>query len=359
LAQRLIDAVPEAEREAVREAVTAHRRRRRIPAARFEVPQLCLWVDGELELAERELFLSGWNLLDFPAELTEDDFAIRETSDSYLVDIQGQRLVARHLGAQMELDLNDVDTGWTELGLSRWLDGRLPQPDVRQEVNLEFMRRLVAGLVHRRHIAVPVLARARLALQNAVARRINMYRLQACRKGYQDMLFGPQAAVQTSYDYRFSFDPRGYPAHWTYDGTYQFKKHFYPLVGELDPKGDEFDCARAIDQCPQVACWVRNVPSQSNASFRLPTSTDYFYPDFVALLTDGRILVVEYKGGHLLGPDTEEKQNVGELWEEKSNGRALFLLALKEDARGRDVSKQLAYKLDPARRGLAGCSYLL
>jgi len=89
---------------------------------------------------------------------------------------------------------------------------------------------------------------------------------------------------------------------------------------------------------------MRNVPSQSNASFRLPTSADYFYPDFVALLTDGRVLAVEYKGDHLLGSDTQEKQNVGELWEERSDGQALFLLALKEDAQGRNISQQITHK---------------
>ena len=45
------------------------------------------------------------------------------------------------------------------------------------------------------------------------------------------------------------------------------------------------------------------------------------------MLTDGRILLVEYKGKHLLSnDDTKEKRNIGELWAEKSNGRGLFLL---------------------------------
>ena len=40
----------------------------------------------------------------------------------------------------------------------------------------------------------------------------------------------------------------------------------------------------------------------------LPTSTDRFYPDFVAMLQDGRIFVVEYKGADRMDTgDTREK----------------------------------------------------
>ena len=56
-----------------------------------------------------------------------------------------------------------------------------------------------------------------------------------------------------------------------------------------------------------------------------------FYPDFVAELTDGRILVVEHKGKvYATNDDSKEKCNVGDLWEEKSDGKALFLMTVIE-----------------------------
>ncbi len=71
-----------------------------------------------------------------------------------------------------------------------------------------------------------------------------------------------------------------------------------------------------------------------------------FYPDFVAELTDGRILVVEYKGEHIAdSADTREKRNLGALWEEKSGGKGLFLMAEKRAGAGRDLSRQLADKI--------------
>lgn len=55
-----------------------------------------------------------------------------------------------------------------------------------------------------------------------------------------------------------------------------------------------------------------------------------------------RILVIEYKGGHLIGSkDAEEKQNIGQLWAEKSGGKGLFLMAEKRDAQGRDTRAQI------------------
>ena len=60
--------------------------------------------------------------------------------------------------------------------------------------------------------------------------------------------------------------------------------------------------------------------SRSHA-FWLPTPTDKFYPDFSTLLKDGRTLVVEYKGGQLLGgSDAREKEAIGKLWEQRAAG---------------------------------------
>ena len=53
--------------------------------------------------------------------------------------------------------------------------------------------------------------------------------------------------------------------------------------------------ALSIRRCkPRQSLGAQHV-RQPN-SFWLQTSSDKFYPDFVALLNDGRVLVVEYKG---------------------------------------------------------------
>lgn len=351
---KLKKAIPPEDREAFKKTLAVHRfhhQRPLSPSERgesFTVPQLCFWLEGELELAEKEIFLdvNGWNLLDYPAKLTEQEFTIQEKASSFLIDVRGRRLYEKYLGFQTALDFKGVQTEWNELSLSRWLDRRLYQPDIKQEILLEFLRRTVSYLIDKRDIAMATLIRARYSLEKILREKINEYRLQAYRKGYQETLFGPRARVETSYEFSFNYDPHNYPASHFYSGSYQFNKHFYPKVGELKPSGEEFDCAQAIDQCYQIKYWVRNIERQPNFSFWLPTATDKFYPDFVALLNDGRIFVIEYKGAHLADTaDTKEKQNLGELWEEKSHGKGLFLMAVKKDEKGRSIDRQIEDKI--------------
>jgi type III restriction enzyme len=146
----------------------------------------------------------------------------------------------------------------------------------------------------------------------------------------------------------FTFSENMYDGELYYQGNYQFTKHYLgnnkiPLIdgGET---GEEFQCAKAIDAEPAVRFWLRNVSKHRN-SFKLPTSTDFFYPDFIAMLNDGRLLVVEYKGAYLAEtPDTKEKANIGEIWAKLSKGKALFLLAtLKKD--GKSLAEQIKEKI--------------
>ena len=64
-------------------------------------------------------------------------------------------------------------------------------------------------------------------------------------------------------------------------------------------------------------------------------------PKVVTQLNDGRILVVEYKGQHIVdNADTREKNNIGKLWESKSNGKGLFSIVQKTKD-GLNVDEQL------------------
>jgi type III restriction enzyme len=121
-----------------------------------------------------------------------------------------------------------------------------------------------------------------------------------------------------------------------YEGGFQFKKHYFgPKPGELYEKAasgkttEEFECAQFLDNLPEVRFWVRNLV-RKNSSFRLQTSTDWFYPDFVCQLNDGRVLVVEYKGEHLYA-DAEDKRLVGAVWESRSGGKGLFVMPKGND----------------------------
>ena len=174
--------------------------------------------------------------------------------------------------------------------LARWLDSRLYQSDIRQEVLLEWLRRCLSFLIDRRDFTLTALLRARFLLEKALREKIKAYRQAAYERGYQHTMFKGGARVETSAVYTFAYDPNNYPAHWPYNGRYQFDKHYYSIVGELEYEGEEFECAQAIDRCYQVKHWVRNLAQQPYFSFHLPLANGNFYPDFVCELKDGRNL---------------------------------------------------------------------
>ncbi len=362
LEERLLAVAPSGEyREVIRASVQRHRityRNRLSPIERgekFPVPRLYLNTQGEFELAEREIILElgAWTLNDYAAELTPTEFSIHETAERWEVDVQGEKVVYKHLEQNQQLDISILKLDWTDLELSRWLDQQLHQPDITQPVLLEFCRKIVAYLTEQRRIPLNELLRFKYQLAKAIERKIASYRELACVEGYQTFLFGSEAHVETRFSGDFSFEKREYPAAWTYTGAYQFKKHFRGMIGELADKGEEFECATIIDTLPEIKYWLRNLATHPQSSFWLPTSTDRFYPDFVAHLHDGRILVVEYKGAHLADTqDAKEKKNIGELWAAKSGGKALFLMAEQRDRKGQGVKAQIAALLGSPLAGV-------
>lgn len=348
----LVLAAPEPQREAIKKKIAAHRAAQPkfvpSPSQRgepFSVPRLCVRIQGELELAEKELILdvTGWNLMDHLPELPE--FRFNDTSNTFEFDVDGSKVVYEYKGDH-QLDLVGVSTDWSITELTRWLDKELKQPDVPQAVMLGWIGKALTYLVDKQKFDLATLGRAKFILVRALTEKISVARKKAYANGYQDTLFAPQAVVETSFDYAFAYNPNVYPANWYYRGGHKWTRHYYPTPGELDSKGEEFECSQAIDWTKQVKYWVRNLDSRPKASFWLPTSTDRFYPDFVALLQDGRLLVIEYKGGLTAQTeDTKEKRTVGELWEAKSNGKGLFMIAEKKDQLGRGVFDQIQAKI--------------
>ncbi len=82
-----------------------------------------------------------------------------------------------------------------------------------------------------------------------------------------------------------------------------------------------------LDSPTDVEFWVRNV-ARHPAAFWLPTASGRTYPDFVAKLADGRLLVAI------------EKRAIGELWQAASAGRGMYAIIEKERD-GLDVREQL------------------
>lgn len=351
--------LPEKARAAVKEQFDAHRAVRQALRAPVQlgfsfapVPQLCLRLDDHLEVVEKETLSSigDWDLLSQPVQLA--GFAIRESINSFEIDVNGQQIKYRHIDAQ-QLKLNDVTSHVSEQDFVSWLDAELRRPYVSQLQLQAYLVKMLAYLVHDRSLTLTALVRARFQLAQAIAKEIERLRQVAMDKGFQGRLMDMTVpGIKEMADYSFRFQPGQYPARNCYQGSYEFSKHYYPAIHDLREKtpvgktAEEFLCAQAIDAHPKVKQWVRNIDRQEKFSFWLPTATDYFYPDFVAELADGRILVVEYKGEpYKTNDDSREKKQVGSQWEKSSGGRCLFLFAVAEDEAGRSVFQQIADKL--------------
>lgn len=246
-----------------------------------------------------------------------------------------------------------------------WLERQLAAIDLTTTTVQGWLRHAINHLTTNRGIALERLIGDQWSLLHALRRRLNGQRQAAQRQATQELLFAPEvrAALEIApLDAAFRYDPTTYPASEIERGTI-FERHYYDRVGAFD-SDEERACARTIDALPEIDCWVRNLARRDPASFRLPRrpgpdGSRWFYPDFVARLKDGRILVVEYKGaGQADRDDTRDKDEAGRLWAEASG--QLFTLVIDRDyaAISRAVSAINPARGKPAQgAGLPGAGH--
>ncbi len=303
----------------------------------FTVPVLSIKQGDLFEQFEETHFLDHpWELAKCDALLSEEEYsAKRPDAQTGEIDItENGKVAARfvsRLQSRMEYFTNDAN--WSIAELVYWLDRNIPHTDISPDDSGIFLTSLVQTLIEQRSIPFEQLVLDKYRLKKVAEKKINHHRQDTRNKVYESLLFGEKAEVAVTPDICFSYaaDPRKYAFSKACRGRSKFNKHYYPEVGDLDTIGEEFECAQFIDQLDEIEFWVRNPVRRPGQSFWLQTSTDKFYPDFVCKLKDGRILVVEYKGGHLWDDETKEKKALGELWAKRSDGACLFVIPTEKD----------------------------
>ena len=358
-ARRLVEAAVARVREA--EQAFGGSGQTRAPSPReqqldFIVPLLCVFEDGKLWEFEKTFLLEHpWKLSAKDAGLSDGyNPLVRPTGKAGLVEIGAKGEVQTSI-LQETPDTDFVATlhqqvlqlggpgDWTETALVAWLDGHLfVAAEDRYEItageSAEFLRKVICGLTAKFAIAdVGVLALNRFRLRDEIETRIRQHRDSERKTAFEQWL-ALGSALTVSEERTINFHEKGYEPSELYEGSFQFKKHYFgPRPGELREKKadvkltEEFECAQFIDGLPEVKFWVRNL-ARKPTSFRLQTSKDWFYPDFICQLNDGRVLAVEYKGAHLYdGNDAGEKRAVGAVWAARSGGRCLFAMPTNGD----------------------------
>jgi type III restriction enzyme len=316
----------------------------------FRVPLLCVIEEGKLHEFERTHLLEHpWRLGSKDATLSARyDPTKRPTLASGKLDVGTRGEVTADVARENEepcdfvkrlhqqtLALGNISgTDWTAEHLIAWLDRQIDHNDIPFAESAVFLRKVINGLMARHGLTdVGPLVFDRFRLRDTIEECIDEHRKNERAIAYTQYL-ALDSGLTVSDAYAINFKDIAYEPGESYQGSFQFRKHYFGTrpgdLKETTPAGDlteEFKCAQFLDsKMPGVRFWVRNL-SRRATSFRLQTSTDWFYPDFVCQLEDGRILVVEYKGGHLLdAPDAQEKRDIGNLWAARSNGRCLFAM---------------------------------
>jgi type III restriction enzyme len=350
-------ALPENAANAVRKAIAQHElehSHQASPAERgedFVVPRLMTVVQGELVFADTDLLSEyfEWSLAGQSAQMSKAEFDVRDTSEAFEIDLDGDNLTLRHSEQSGQLMLDVPVEGWTAGGLVNLLARQVRQADsaISHGDMIAWLSDMVAFLTGPRDIPLATLMRCRFILARKVREKIAAIRAEVHKGVYQRCLFAPDARPELSFDTGFRFHDSMFAGVPCYRGTkYRFAKHYlgWDRVPRFDGKGDdgaegdEFKAAQQLDSISEVEFWLRNVSKHPDA-FWLPLASGRTYPDFVAKLKDGRLLVVEYKGDHLVAESTE-KRAVGQLWQSSSGGKGIYVFAEKERD-GMNVKQQI------------------
>ncbi|MFN2531089.1 MAG: DEAD/DEAH box helicase [Pyrinomonadaceae bacterium] len=305
----------------------------------FFVPLLSVREDQTLLPFDSTILLEHqWRLSEKDASLETYDPTERPSGKSGVLDVSIKGEVETNVLQQAPDFINTlhqqvlnygIPGDWALNDLVIFLDNEIDHPDITSVESRMFIQRAVRGLMSSFGLEhVNTLAMDRFRLRDAIEARIDEHRRTERQAVFQSLLL-PSSALTVDSSRGIDFRTSMYEPSWLYRGAFKFKKHYFTeKPGEL-PENVEGDCAQFIDGLPEVKYWVRNL-SKKLSSFRLQTSKDWFYPDFVCKLVDGRILVVEYKGEHLY-TDAEEKRLAGQAWESRSRGRCLFIMITRRD----------------------------
>ena len=354
--EAILDVVPKEERERGRFALNracVHLAIKSSPAQREEqfspLPQLCFYFAEEKRYLEADpegfYYAADWN--NFPADcvLTPEEICIDAQGNNYILSLERGRVTWSFAGAGKPLfpSARERNVNLERLigGLARELRDPRYDPDALRG----FIRRNLEALMKKgRGFDLGLLSRCRHQVAEVLKPLLRAHENRRLEESWENGLFGkarPPKLSEVEFippkASAYACDPES-----AYRGNYNFGKHYYGAIADLDEEGEEFDCAVILDKNPNVKFWIRN-PDRKPGSFCLPLAKNWCYPDFVAMLKNGRILVVEYKGKHLVEHDAA-KRRVGELWEKASKGQAFFIMPTKQDT-DQTVKQQICAKI--------------
>ena len=314
------------------------------PAERGEVlavPTMALWTQGELqffddpEVLDYTFDLSGYDAYPQIEDLQALGLADRVASGGALdVTEEGRLRVGFIADLQRDLGFSYKPEHWDAVKLAAWLCRNLPDAGITHASKWAFVQKWLQQLLQEPESDLARANRQKFLLRGLLEARIRELRKAAVRQAYQHALFGADKheRVKVGAGFDLVFNPQAYAPSRDYDGrgeygSYDFQHHYYGRIGAFDSR-EEFECACWLDQQAangRIKFWVRNLVNKPGASFFLQKADGRFYPDFVCMLANGEVLVVEYKGAQGW-TDAEDDRQIGALWADLSDGKCRFVM---------------------------------
>lgn len=305
------------------------------------IPQIALSVQGELQLFDDPETLDyPWDLSLYDAQPSQADLqelhASMKISEGGIIDIDDVtgKVTSQFIkDLQIDLGLAYMPENWDLVKIGRWICDNLPDPTVTHSSKIAFVG---SWLKHLHDDAKHEISRINIQkfhIRNLIESKIKELRKEAVKKAFNDLFIDHREQVKVSDECVFVYHPQAYSPSTDYNpltsqyGHFDFRKHYYGRIGDFDSK-EEFECACWLDIQAQkglIKYWVRNLVRREGSSFFLQKADGRFYPDFVCVMPDETILVVEYKGANGW-TNAADDRFIGDLWASLSNGKCKFVM---------------------------------
>ena len=313
---------------------------------KFQVPKLMVCIQGELQVFDDPTSLDYvWDLSRHNAKPFENDLSKIKTAlegyggltdaiditDAGKVSLAGKKDIEFMRNLQRSLELTYKPEHWDNAKLAVWLCKNLHDEMITNISKQAFVMGWLHSLLEKFTLAQ--INQQKFLIRDLLERHINTLRNEVIAGAYQVTLFESESpSVDDNYIFEFPqfYSPTKYYYGSKY-GNYDFEHHYYGQIGDFDSK-EEFECACYLDQLAakkKIQFWVRNLVNNTGAFF-LQKANGRFYPDFICVLPNESILIVEYKGEYGW-KNAEDDRDIGQLWTTLSNGKCEFIMVNKKD----------------------------
>lgn len=149
---------------------------------------------------------------------------------------------------------------------------------------------------------------------------------QFAEKKFKDFLDTDKVFIKPSFTLPKNISPG--------DTAKDITKSLYEKEGSMN--GFEERVINEIGNMTNIAFWTRNIERKG---FRINGFVNH-YPDFIIQTKSGKTILLETKGDHLDGSDSEAKVRLGEMWSNKA-GSAKYKYFMVYEKKGVDGAKKL------------------